>query len=285
MKRLLLLLIFAFGIAFADGRESEPIRVMTFNIRLNTPADSTNAWPNRKDLAARLIQFHDADLVGMQEALPDQVTDLADRLPDFGWIGVGRDDGKSGGEYCPIFYRKNRFRILENGTFWLSETPDSVSRGWDAACNRIVTWAKFKDRNSNQTFYLFNTHLDHLGQIARRESALLIKRRIRSVAKKFPVVLIGDFNATPDSEPIRILLTPEPAWHLIDSKWISKLPHYGPSYTFTGFDPTPKPSWDPIDYIFVTPDVNVVKHATLSDIQDGHLPSDHYPVFAEIELE
>lgn len=257
---------------------------MTFNIRLNTPADSANAWPNRKDLAARLIQFHDIDLVGMQEALPEQVSDLLERLQDFGWLGVGRDDGKSGGEFSPVFYRKGRFKILENGTFWLSQTPDSVSRGWDAACNRIVTWVKFKDRISNQTFYLFNTHLDHMGQIARRESALLIKSRISSIAEHFPVILIGDFNAHPDAEPIRILLTPESTWYFVDSKWISKLPHYGPSYTFTGFDPTPRPSGDPIDYIFVTPDMTVLKHATLPDIQDGCLPSDHYPVFVEIVL-
>src|SRR5574341_935321 len=153
---LLLTLAGAVGIISAcninkDSAANVPICVMSFNIRLNTPADSANAWPHRKDMVASMMRFHRADLTGVQEALKDQMDDLTNLLPEFGWMGVGRDDGKAAGEYSAIFYLKDRFTVLEQKTFWLSETPEKPgSLGWDAACVRIVTWAKFKDKKTRK---------------------------------------------------------------------------------------------------------------------------------------
>jgi hypothetical protein len=171
--RLLLTLASVVGIISAcstnkGSAAKVPIRVMSFNIRLNTPADSANAWPHRKEMVASMMRFHRADLTGVQEALKDQMDDLTKLLPEFGWMGVGRDDGKEAGEYSAIFYLKDRFAVLEQNTFWLSESPEKPgSMGWDAACVRIVTWAKFKDKRMGKAFYHFNTHFDHIGEKAR----------------------------------------------------------------------------------------------------------------------
>lgn len=257
----------------------QPLNVMTFNIRFDTPDDSLNAWPHRRALAVSTIRFHKADVVGMQEALAHQINELSDRLPRFQWIGVGRDNGKSGGEFSPVFYRSDRLTLLQQGTFWLSETPDTVSRGWDAACRRVVTWGRFRDRLDGQELFVFNTHFDHKGQLARRNSALLVRKKILAISGEKSFVLTGDFNAGPDSEPVRLLLEPE---EIRDSRSASRTRHHGPTYTFTGFDPDPKPEGEPIDYIFISPRFQVIRHATLSDHFNGRLPSDHYPVLAEI---
>jgi endonuclease/exonuclease/phosphatase family metal-dependent hydrolase len=180
---------------------------MTFNIRLDTPVDSMNNWKYRRENAARMIRFYDADLLGTQEVLHNQLQDLLALLPEYGFAGVGRKDGKYEGEYSALFYRKSRFELLKTGNFWLSQTPEVPgSMGWDAACERMVTWGIFKDRETGKKFAAFNTHFDHKGKLARLNSALLLKERTGQIAGNLPVILTGDFNTTEGSEPIQALL-------------------------------------------------------------------------------
>jgi len=259
------------------------LNIMTFNIRYDNPDDGPNAWPNRKQLVASTIHFHKADIVGLQEVLAHQLEDLSEMLPLYQWIGVGRDDGKAAGEFSPVLYRPDRLILKESGTFWLSETPNRVSRGWDAACNRIVTWGRFQLRFPtdvpNQELYVFNTHFDHRGEIARKESALLVRKKVLEISGEKPFILTGDFNAVPDSEPVRLLLELS---EIRDSRLAYRVTSHGPTYTFTGFDPVPKTEGEPIDYIFISPRFQVIRHATIPDHFNGRLPSDHYPVFTEI---
>jgi endonuclease/exonuclease/phosphatase family metal-dependent hydrolase len=157
--------------------QSQEVNVMTFNIRYNTKNDSLNAWPYRKDNAASQIRFHNVHILGVQESLHEQMMDLSQLLLKYKYTGVGRDDGKIKGEYSAIFYDTTRLKLMESSTFWLSLTPDVPgSKSWDAAITRIVTWAKFKDAISKKIFYVFNTHFDHIGKEARRESAKLLKQ-------------------------------------------------------------------------------------------------------------
>ena len=256
------------------------IRVMTFNIRYDEPRDGANAWPNRKELVAGMIRFHNADLVGVQEALKGQIDDLEKLLPEYSWLGVGRGDGKNGGEYSAIFYRKLRFKSLESSTFWLSETPNVPGAGWDAALPRIVTWAKFRDLTTGKVFFHFNTHFDHRGVKARTESARLMLSRIGQMAAASPVVVTGDFNFTESADGYK-LLTGKSA--LRDARYISQHGHHGPTSTFNEFKalvPDKK-----IDYVFVKGNIRVVQHGVLSDTWDGRFPSDHLPVLAEVVIE
>lgn len=257
---------------------------MTFNIRLNTASDSANAWPYRKDMAASQILFHQAHSVGVQEALHDQMMDLQTRLPQYKYVGGGRDDGKTKGEYSAIFYDTARLQMLATATFWLSETPAIPgSKGWDAAITRIVTWAKFRDKKNRKVFFHFNTHFDHKGKEARKESARLLLRKVNEIAGNTPTIITGDFNAVPSDEPIRVLLEAAPELRFTDSKLVSATPHYGPTGTFTGFG-SKETSNDPIDYIFIRNKLKVLQHATLSQTWGGRFSSDHFPVFVTVSL-
>ena len=221
---------------YCEDDSDQTLRVMTFNIRLNIPSDGLNAWPHRKDKAASMIQFHHADIVGLQEALPEQVKDFEERLPDYDWFGVGRDDGKNQGEYAAIFYKKERLKLLQHSTFWLSENPEIPGKGWDAACIRVVTWGQFRDRKTRKTFFLFNTHFDHKGKIARKESAQLLLKKIKEIAGNSNVIVTGDFNTTPGSIPYKILTeSSDSEIKLVDTITVSQHPHHGPNRTFTGF--------------------------------------------------
>lgn len=262
-----------------DLREkSASFSVIAYNIRLDTEGDGINVWRNRRDNVSGLLRFHGADIFGLQEALPNQVADVVQKFPDFGSVGVGRDDGKSAGEHMMIFYRLSRFEKLEDGTFWLSETPEKPGFGWDAHHNRTVTWIRLRDKISNQQFYLFNTHFDHRGEVARRSSSNLLLSKIESINKdKLPVVVTGDFNAVKESEPIQLIIK-----ELIDSRTISQTPPYGPEYTSGGFQV--KQNSRIIDYIFVTKGVNVLRHGILSDSFGVYYPSDHLAVLAEISF-
>ena len=262
----------------------EPLRVMTFNIRLNTASDSLNAWPFRKDKVASQILFHKVDLLGVQEALHDQMMDLQQRLPNYKYVGGGRDDGKTKGEYSAIFYDTTRLQLLSNDMFWLSETSNVAgSKGWDAAITRIVTWAKFKDKRSKKIFYAFNTHFDHIGKIARRESAKLVLQKVKEIAGSTPAIITGDFNAEPTDEPIQVIVDKNNPLHLTDSKELSQTPHYGPTGTFTGFQNKERND-QPIDYIFLKGSWKVLTHATISQTWGGRFASDHFSVIAELLL-
>src|SRR3989304_5922360 len=180
LKWIILLLIVLVSIISAQSKR--PLNVITFNIRLDLASDSANAWDHRKELVVDLLRYHQADLVGLQEALPHQLDYLVKELPEFGWFGVGRDDGKRAGEITAILYRKARLDTITTSTFWCSQTPDKPGLGWDAACNRTTTLGKFYDKKNKQTIHHFNTHLDHVGLTARLEGAKLIRQKVNELS-------------------------------------------------------------------------------------------------------
>ena len=253
------------------------VELISYNIRMNTEGDGVHAWPNRRVDVVNLLRFHRADIFGVQEALPDQMDDLAKAFPDFGSEGVGRDDGKREGEFSALFYRKDRFRKLDGGTFWLSKTPDRCSYGWDAACRRICTWVKLEDRQGGKVLHVFNTHFDHKGEEARRHSAMLILQKIREISgEQGPVVLCGDFNLLPDSEPVKLLKK-----ELKDSYDVSELPPHASVVTYHGF------TYDSevigrIDYVFVSEGIRVERYGALTDSRDRAFFSDHLPVLVSL---
>jgi endonuclease/exonuclease/phosphatase family metal-dependent hydrolase len=263
---------------------AQELNVMTFNIRLNVSSDSLNAWPYRKDIVASQVLFHQIHVLGVQEALNDQMVDLQQRLPGFKSTGVGRDDGRTKGEFSAIFYDTVRLSLVKGETFWLSLTPSVPgSKSWDAAITRVVSWGYFTDRVSGKSFFVFNTHFDHLGQIARHESAKLLKRRVAEIAKDEPVIIMGDFNARPADPPIRELIAEEDPLRFRDTKTLSVTGHYGPDGTFNGFR-SMEVNDQPIDFIFIKGNWKVLRHATISQTWKGRFASDHFAVFAELQL-
>lgn len=260
------------------AQQEVPIIVATYNLRYNTKNDGINAWPNRKENVKALIEYHEFDLFGTQEGLRDQLTDIAE-LKEFAFLGAGRDDGKEAGEHSAIFYRKDRFKPLKSGNFWLSETPDKPGKGWDATCcNRICSWAQFSDLKTKKTFYFFCVHFDHQGVEARRQSGKLMVAKIKEIAKNEPVILVGDFNSTPDTEQIKTIQT-----LLNDARTVSAMPPYGPEGTFNAFK-FDAPMDQRIDYIFVSKPFTVLKYGVLTDAKDQRYPSDHQPVVAKMVL-
>jgi len=269
------------------AQKSSDIRIMTCNIRYENPWDTgAISWANRKTFILSTIQYHKADIIGMQEVLHSQLLFFDSAMRDFSHVGVGREDGKEKGEYAPIFYDHNRFELLKDSVFWLSPTPDNVSKGWDAALERICTWAKLKDKRNGKVFFVFNTHFDHLGVQAREESAKLILRQIARIAGNAPVLLTGDFNTAEETKPIGILTgkLKEPDPHLYDAMHLSALPHHGSIKTFCGFRVKDGVIGERIDYIFVSVKISVLKHATLTDFTGDHFPSDHFPVISDVNL-
>jgi endonuclease/exonuclease/phosphatase family metal-dependent hydrolase len=275
MKKILFIILFLVGnLAMAQN-----IRIITYNIRYNNPDDGINAWPNRSKNVAALLEFHQADIFGLQEALIGQIEDIQAQLPQMKWVGVGRDDGKKAGEFSPIFYNSKKFTALKQGWFWLSETPEKPGLGWDAACTRICTWIVLKENKSNEKLMVFNTHFDHKGDQARIESAKLILRKIKELnTENLPVILTGDFNLTPEQAPV-VLVSKE----LNDARSVSQDKPYGPSGTFEDFDFS-SPLKERIDYIFVNNKIVVKQYGILSDSKDQRYPSDHLPVFVNLEL-
>lgn len=261
------------------------LNVLTFNIRFDNPKDAPNDWPKRKEKVTSQIIFHEADIIGIQEALHGQLIDMEKGMPGYKFTGVARDDGKQKGEYSCIFYNTNRLELLASETFWLSETPTVAgSKSWDAAITRVVTWAKFKDLKTKKVFYHFNTHFDHIGQVARRESAKMLLKAVDSIAGKTPAIITGDFNAQPQDEPIRVIVDITNPLKLTDSKTISASGHFGPTGTFNAFQAKEQAD-QPIDYIFLKGNWKVAQHATLSQTWGGLFSSDHFPVFARLMLD
>ena len=276
-----LLFIIAFCNANTLSGQDFPIRVMTFNIRYDNPDDGINRWDNRKQMVSETIIQQNADLAGLQEVLVKQMNDLESLLPDYGHTGVGREDGKQKGEAVPIFYKLTRFELIDNGTFWLSTTPqDTGSVGWDAALTRICTWGKFLDKSSGIKFYFLNTHFDHMGDTARTKSARLILDFINKETNDLPVILTGDFNSSPNDEPYLILTNPESG--LSDACLSNKKPEACLEGTFNGFGTQKDP--ERIDIVFFKGVWEVSSYKVLK-IKDGEMfISDHWPVIAEFKI-
>jgi endonuclease/exonuclease/phosphatase family metal-dependent hydrolase len=282
MKNILFaLLLFSFNQTMHSKGDTDLIRVVTFNIRVAVD-EGINSWDNRKELVASIIETYRADIVGLQEALKTQLEDLNKLLPDFAWVGVGRDDGAEEGEYAAIFYNKKRFEVLEDSTFWLSETPDKPSIGWDAALKRVVTWAKLRDKITGKIFYHFNTHFDYKGVMARLESANLLNDRVAEVAGKTPAIVTGDFNFKSDFGGYEIL-TGGRKNYLFDTQKIAKVDSSGSNITYNRFGQFLEEG-NKIDYIFIKNNIEVDKHKIIMDTFDGRYPSDHMPVLAVLRI-
>lgn len=261
---------------FSLSSLAQPLRVATFNIRYDNPGDGANQWKNRQGSLVRQIRDVNPDLMGLQESLHNQTVWLDSVFSDYDREGVGRDDGATGGEYCPIFFKKDRFQRIDGGTFWLSPTPEKASKGWDAALNRICTWLKLNDKYTGATLLALNTHFDHMGQTARRQSARLLADTIVKMAEPgTTLILTGDFNAPPDSEPITLLATA-----LTDTRTGAENGSPLPMATFNGWNEGDDNRC--IDFIFVGKKTKVNSYRVHNYRTDGRLTSDHYMVTSEI---
>jgi endonuclease/exonuclease/phosphatase family metal-dependent hydrolase len=259
--------------------KAQQITIGAFNIRYDNPADSGNLWVNRAPIVSNLIRFHKFDVLGIQEGLKNQLDDISNALPEYAQYGKGRDDGKDGGEHSAIFYRKDRFKLLKSGDFWLSETPDQPGKGWDAACcNRICSWVFLEDVQTKKKFYAFNVHYDHQGVIARKESSKLILKKIAEIAGTAPALLTGDLNGGRDSEWYQRIAT---SGVLSDTHSKVKFP-YANNSSLNGFR-TPR-GQTVIDHIFMSKQFTATRWGILTDTYFGKFPSDHFPVLAEVEL-
>lgn len=277
MRNILFALLILLVANQSFAQQNLPINLMTYNIRYNNDGDGENAWKHRKGNVKALIKFHDVEILCVQEALAAQYDELLIDT-DFESIGVGRNDGKRKGEFSPIYFNKNRFTKKDGGYFWLSETPNVPSKGWDAKIVRICTWVRLYDKSNNKELLVFNTHYDHLGVQARIESAKLIKQKIQEIAPTLPVVYAGDLNVTPETEAIATIKS-----FLADSREISLEPPYGPEGTFNGFK-FDSPLKQRIDYVFVNKGFNVLKYAVLTDSKERKYFSDHLPVFVKLSF-
>lgn len=253
---------------------AQSIKVMTYNIRLDHASDGVNQWPNRKNKVFDLIRKFDPDVFGVQEALPNQMDDLAQNLLDYHYIGVGRDDGKRKGEFSAIFYKKKKYKLIDQNTFWLSETPDVPgSKNWDAAITRVATWGKFAEIKSSKEFVIINTHFDHIGKEARAKSAELIKSKASQIAKNLPLIITGDFNCMRDEPPYSIML------NNTEPKLFDPATQPAPG-TFCGFEVN-SIECRAIDYVFYTKHWALKKYLVVTDNDGKFYPSDHLPVLAE----
>lgn len=262
------------------------VRIMSFNIHFKDCEEKNPQeclWKFRKEFVASMIRFHHMDLIGLQEPTKDQLNDLINFLPEYQWYGIGLDDGKDKGPIDAIVFLKERFQIIESSHFYLSPTPQILSKGWNARFARGVTWAKLKDLKTNQILYFFNTHFDYHSILARNKSAQLLREKVMQISQNHPFIITGDFNIFPDlggDETYKILTRDN---FLIDAQFKTELPHHGPTGTWSGFKEAGQPGIKP-DYIFVNKKINVKSHGILADTFDGRFPSDHMPVVSEIEI-
>lgn len=278
MKYTILLSLFFLTI---NSTFSQEIKVLSYNIRYDNQDDGLDSWTasKRNQKVASLLNELNADVIGIQEALHHQLTYLNNQLIQYKWIGVGRDDGKIEGEHAPIFYNHKKLKLKKWGYFWLSETPNKPSKGWDAnCCNRIATWAIFKVKNLQ--FFFINTHFDHQGTRAQYESAQLILEKSQRFSKDLPIILTGDLNVSPSSSAIQTLKS-----KLKDSH-STALQLIGPNGTYNAFKHSMVPTDEKrIDYIFHSYSWKTIEFKTLDIKYQNRYPSDHFPILATLKLE
>lgn len=254
--------------------------VGTYNLRFANTEDSGNLWTDRAPVVANLIRFHEYDILGTQEALERQLEDLSRLLPQYSRYGVGRNDGKIAGEHSAIFYKTDKFQLLNKGDFWLSQTPDTPSLGWDATCcNRLCSWVQLKDKKSGKIFYFFNAHYDHQGKIAREESSRLILQKMKAIAGKTPALFTGDLNGGHSADCYTILENSgylKDVYHQTNNRYVN-------NGSFNGFK-NKIISKELIDHVFATQSFTVQQYAVLTDTYYGRFPSDHFPVRAKVTL-
>jgi endonuclease/exonuclease/phosphatase family metal-dependent hydrolase len=274
--------LFALFITATAAREPTSLRLLTYNIRLDLASDGANAWPHRRAWVVAQVDWLHPDIFGMQEVQPKQKSDLAAALPQYRLFGGGRDDGGEKGEASPIGYDTKRFDFLEGGMFWLSPTPTFPSRGWDAAYKRIATWTRLRIQGTRQVILAVNTHWDHIGIIARKQSAAQIMRWLEANARHCErVLLFGDFNSEIDSEQLRLIT--EGSLRLRDARAASKSPPFGPAGTFNNFSMDP-PGSKAIDHFLLGKEIEVERYMVLAQLIDGRWPSDHFPVVVDVKL-
>ena len=274
----LIICLFTLCFISCNPPQRDNIEVMTFNIRYENPDDGMFAWDSRREMVFWLIEKYDPDILGVQEALESQMNEMDTALCAYRWSGVGREDGECRGEYVPVFYKKDRFMLADEGQFWLSERPrDPGSMGWDAACTRMVSWIKLLEIDSGYEYYVFNTHFDHIGEEARLKSARLLSDSVRRIASLKPVIIMGDLNCGPESDPLNIL-----SELFSDSRLLAKKKD-STATTFIGF-PADLTRSDIIDHIFISPHFGVDEYEIISDNAGGFFPSDHLPVRASLTL-
>jgi endonuclease/exonuclease/phosphatase family metal-dependent hydrolase len=278
------LLFLSFLLATSCSYNNDRITVFSFNIRYDNPADGENSWSNRKHMVSDLINSVYPDIMGMQEVTHSQFSDLGAMLPEYARSGVGRDDGKEKGEYAAILYKKTRFNLLDESTFWLSEHPDDTgSVSWGAHLPRVVSWVKLEEKKTKKIFFLFNTHFSHVSDSARTQSAMLLTAKMKAIAGNKPVMLTGDFNFTKESAGYAILTgKSEDTPGLMDAQFVSTTPHFGGTETFNGFGDVE--DGEKIDFVFVNNSFRVLQHGIYPIHDKDHYISDHYPVFVELEF-
>jgi endonuclease/exonuclease/phosphatase family metal-dependent hydrolase len=264
----------------ATNLSHDTLRVATFNIRYDNPGDGINAWNVRKETVGSFLSGEKLSIFGLQEVLYNQLQDLKKALPGYVAIGVGRDDGKRKGEYSPVFYDKRRFTALKWGVFWLSETPHKAgSKGWDAACTRIATWVKFQEKTTGKVFFFVNTHFDHVGVEARKNSALLIQKEVKQITGNTQTIITGDFNSSVSDVAYKTMIAPQSGF--IDTRTIAKTVT-GVAWSFHDFGHAPLAERPLIDFIFIKGAISVVSSDTPFIEHDGHFLSDHNPVLAKL---
>jgi len=273
---------FTFGEDKNEIYSNRPVKtkdtIISYNIRYDNRWDKENLWSLRKNRLSQLLMDYDPSIFGIQEGLLNQVEWIDSTLRNYNYIGVGRDDGKGKGEFCAIYFDTTRYEVMESSTFWLSDTPNKVSVGWDAALERICTYGLFKKKMSGKMVWVFNAHFDHVGGLARKKSSELILKTIKEVnTQSLPVVLMGDFNSNPDSDPIKIFKN-----NLEDALEISSTRLKGPTGTFNGFDKR-HPLNNRIDYIFVK-GMKVISYRHIDDrLSNNRHISDHLPVMISVQ--
>lgn len=289
MKRIFLLAmpLIMLSCGNVDKRVSDvdaTLNVMSFNVRYDNPWDSLNNWQYRKDRVANAILFYDADIAGTQEVLHNQLLDLKERLTGYEVLGVGREDGKEKGEYSALWYKADRFTVSDNGCFWISENPEAVGvKGWDAACERIATWAKLEDKLSGKRIFVLNTHLDHEGVVARREGVTLLLDKVSELSDGLPVIVTGDFNSAPTSDVIRHVTDASDPKHLTDARTVSPIV-YGPDWSFHNFGRVPMSERTRIDYVLIKGSIEVLRYGVLAEQDGDEFLSDHAPVMTELRI-